>query len=281
MAKRPNARSYAAQESLSALMRQKKPGSGGVLHTGEVEYEWGEKYEGGDAWAGSGTSIFDPVLTELAVRWFCPPGGLVLDPFAGGSVRGIVSVKLGRQYIGVDLSERQLVANRAQAEVICKVGTKPDWRHGDSLEIERICAGVQADMILSCPPFGNLEVYSEHERDISTMSSEDFHATHAAIIKATCSLLKEDRFAFYVVGDYRDENGNYECFPERTVEAFKAAGLHKYNHCILVTSVGSLPVRTTKSFMATRKMGKSHQEVYVFVKGDARKAAELMERDDE
>ena len=31
----------------------------------------------------TGTSIFDPVLCELAYRWFCPPGGLVLDPSRG------------------------------------------------------------------------------------------------------------------------------------------------------------------------------------------------------
>lgn len=31
-----------------------------------------------------GTSVFDPVLCELAYRWFSPRGGLVLDPFAGG-----------------------------------------------------------------------------------------------------------------------------------------------------------------------------------------------------
>jgi len=65
--------------------------------------------------AATGTSIFDPVLCELAYRWFCPPGGLVLDPFAGGSVRGIVAAKCGRRYIGIDLSERQCEANRAQA----------------------------------------------------------------------------------------------------------------------------------------------------------------------
>ncbi|HXF87125.1 MAG TPA: hypothetical protein VNK48_02075 [Xanthobacteraceae bacterium] len=46
---------------------------------------------------GSGTSIFDPVLCEIAYRWFCPPGGSVLDPFAGGSVRGIVASRLGRR----------------------------------------------------------------------------------------------------------------------------------------------------------------------------------------
>src|SRR5688572_4612648 len=52
---------------------------------------------------GSGTSIFDPVLCELIYRWFVPPGGLVLDPFAGGSVRGIVAAMLGRRYVGVEL----------------------------------------------------------------------------------------------------------------------------------------------------------------------------------
>ena len=44
-----------------------------------------------------GTSIFDPVLCEIAYRWFCPPAGRVLDPFAGGSVRGIVAALLGRR----------------------------------------------------------------------------------------------------------------------------------------------------------------------------------------
>lgn len=44
-----------------------------------------------------GVSIFDPVLCELVYRWFSPPAGRVLDPFAGGSVRGIVAAALGRR----------------------------------------------------------------------------------------------------------------------------------------------------------------------------------------
>ena len=35
-------------------------------------------------------SIFDASLCELLMSWYCPPNGLVLDPFAGGSVRGVV-----------------------------------------------------------------------------------------------------------------------------------------------------------------------------------------------
>src|SRR5439155_711922 len=77
-----------------------------------------------------GTSIFDPVVCELAYRWFAPEGGTVLDPFAGGSVRGIVASRLGHPYIGIDLSARQIDANRLQAADICGTADPvPDWRH--------------------------------------------------------------------------------------------------------------------------------------------------------
>src|SRR5215471_15335327 len=80
----------------------------------------------------SGTSIFDPVLCELVYRWFCPPAGLVLDPFAGGSVRGIVAAKLGLRYTGIDLSRRQIEENRKQAAEICGQQSQPTWIVGDS-----------------------------------------------------------------------------------------------------------------------------------------------------
>ena len=39
----------------------------------------------------TGMSIFDPVLCEIMYRWFTPVGAQILDPFAGGSCRGIVA----------------------------------------------------------------------------------------------------------------------------------------------------------------------------------------------
>jgi hypothetical protein len=100
------------------------------------------------------------VLCELAYRWFCPPGGLVLDPFAGGSMRGIVAAKCGRRYIGVDLSERQVSVNRAQAEAICIGAEMPVWAVGDAADLaDHDCA---ADFVFSCPPYGDLEVYSDN-----------------------------------------------------------------------------------------------------------------------
>jgi hypothetical protein len=77
-----------------------------------------------------------------------------------------------------------------------------------------------------------------------------------------------------VVGDVRDPPGIYRDFVGETVQAFRDAGLQLYNEAILVTAVGSLPVRAGKQFAATRKLGKTHQNVLVFVKGDPRRATE-------
>ena len=221
----------------------------------------------------NGTSIFDPVLCEILYRWFCPSGGLVLDPFAGGSVRGLVAGILGRRYHGIELRLEQVLANQEQRS-IAPESADIAWVHGDSLE--RLPTAPDADMIIGCPPYADLEVYSDNPADLSAMSHADFMVAHAKIIGIACAKLKDDRFAAWVIGDVRDKRGMYLGLVGETVTAFKAAGLELYNDAILLTAVGSLPVRSGRMFSASRKMGKTHQNVLVFVKGDPSKAAQAI-----
>jgi hypothetical protein len=44
--------------------------------------------------------------------------------------------------------------------------------------------------------------------------------------------------------------------------------LSYYNEIILMNNIGSLPVRAPKFFDRTRKIGRHHQNVLVFYKGD-------------
>lgn len=221
-----------------------------------------------------GTSIFDPVLCELAYSWWCPPGGRVLDPFAGGSVRGIVAGCLGREYVGVDLRAEQVEANRDQARTI-RPEVTPTWTAGDSLEVlstrDRIASPI--DFVFSCPPYADLERYSDDPRDLSTMRYDKFLDAYTQIIHLACRQLADDRFAVFVVGDIRDADGLYRGFPQDTAAAFAAAGLHLYNHAILVTAIGNLGMRAGRPFDRTRKLGKRHQDILCFVKGDPRRAA--------
>lgn len=223
----------------------------------------------------TGTSIFDPVLCELVYRWFCPPDGVVLDPFAGGSVRGIVASKLGRQYLGIDLRPEQLAANREQAAAICDAPV-PIWIEGDAVEVAALVPGIAADLVFSCPPYADLEVYSDDPRDLSTLEYDAFRAKYRAIIAACVGLLKPDRFACFVVGDVRDRKGFYRRLISDTEQAFEDAGARLYNEAVLVTAVGSLPIRIAKQFEGARKLGKTHQNVLVFCNGDPKLATQAI-----
>lgn len=221
----------------------------------------------------NGTSVFDPVLCELAYRWFCPAAGQVLDPFAGGSVRGWVAAKTGRRYLGCDLRAEQVEANRAQWSA-----TNPDdaiapaWVCGDSREIDHHAQGVEADMIFSCPPYADLEVYSDNPADLSSMGYAEFVEAYREIIRKSVAALKPDRFACFVVGEVRGKGGPYLNFVGDTVQAFIDAGASYYNEAILVTNIGSLAIRAADGFTKSRKLGKTHQNVLVFVKGDPKAA---------
>lgn len=266
-----------AQMAASASSKASAIPGGGTGPKSAYLFRTGEGYEAGEGAqsSGSGTSIFDPVLCELAYRWFSPKGGLVLDPFAGGSVRGIVASKLERRYVGCELRPEQVAANRAQAAAICDADAMPRWVQGDSREtIPALELEGGADLVFSCPPYGPLEVYSDLEADLSTMDHAAFVAAYREIIAAAVAQLKPNRFAVFVVGDYRCPKGFYRNFPGITVDAFEAAGARLYNWQILVTSAGSLPIRAGKQFATTRKAGKTHQDVLCFVKGDPRKAAD-------
>lgn len=213
----------------------------------------------------SGTSIFDPTLCELMYRWFCPEGGQIVDPFAGGSVRGIVAGLMGYKYHGIDLrQEQQVTANEEQRREIA-LDCKITYVCGDS--ITELDNAPPADFIFSCPPYGDLERYSDDPADLSTMEYHTFLAAYKRIILRCAKILKPGAMACFVVGDFRDKKtGYYRGFVADTIKAFQEVGLEFYNDAILITSVGSLPIRVGKQFESGRKLGKTHQNVLIFQK---------------
>lgn len=210
------------------------------------------------------TSIFDPALTELMYNWFCPENGLVLDPFAGGSVRGIVANYLGFKYTGLELRQEQVDSNREQALNILPIENQPQWYCGDSDKLLDDNWQIKFDFIFSCPPYADLEVYSKMPEDLSNMDYKDFVIKYRSIISKALKLLKPNCYAVFVVGEVRDKDGFYYDFVGDTKRAFIDAGAKLYNDAILLNVVGSASMRASKVFEAGKKLTKIHQNVLVF-----------------
>lgn len=213
----------------------------------------------------TGVSIFDPALCELIYNWYCPENGTILDPFAGGSVRGIVANYLGYNYTGIDIRQEQIDSNREQALKLLPVDKQPQYYVGDSNVVLTELIPMY-DFIFSCPPYSDLEVYSEMKEDLSTMEYNEFIKVYSEIIKKAVAKLKSGGYACFVVGDIRDKKGFYRDFISHTKQAFINAGAGLYNEAILLQPLGTAMLRAGKIFEAGGKLTKVHENVLIFKK---------------
>lgn len=207
------------------------------------------------------------MLCEIIYKWFNTPNGSILDPFAGGSVRGVVADKLGYKYTGIELRQEQVTANIENAK---EIGVAPTWICDDSQNLDEHIQDNSVDLIFSCPPYADLEVYSDNKRDLSNMPYGEFCKVYKTIIDKACAKLRNNRFACFVVGDIRDGGGYYRNFVDYTKKCFNENGLQTYNEIILLDMLGTAMIRCGKSFKTNRKVAKVHQNVLVFYKGDVK-----------
>jgi len=217
-----------------------------------------------------GTSVFDPVLAELACRWFCPPGGSVLDPFGGESVKGLVAAACGHDYTGVELRGEQVRANRRQAR---RLGLSPTWITGDAARLDRLLPRrARYDLAFTSPPYYDLEVYSRRAADGSAMRSyRRFMEWLAEIFVQAAGRLRDRRFFVVKLGEVRDRRGRLRDFVGDCARVLRdRCGLAYLNDAVLVTAIGSLAVRAGRPMATGRKLGRGHQHVLAFFSGDPR-----------
>ena len=59
---------------------------------------------------------FPEALADFYIRSFCPPGGVVLDPFSGSGTTAAAAIKADRQFIAFDLRESQTELTRRRID---------------------------------------------------------------------------------------------------------------------------------------------------------------------
>jgi DNA modification methylase len=78
---------------------------------------------GAKSYRGAHFATYPVELITPCVLAGCPPGGIVLDPFFGSGTTGEAALRLGRQYIGIDLNPdyRKLAEERLKGVLAANV----------------------------------------------------------------------------------------------------------------------------------------------------------------
>lgn len=209
-------------------------------------------------------SVFDPYLSYIMTAWYCPPGGMVLDPFAGGPIRAVAADMCGASYYGVDICEEQVSYDRRIVDMcgvpssfVCADSSTPDaW--GD----------VVGDFLITCPPYYDVERYGGPDGDLSMMSHDAFEDSYRECLTRCVEHLSRPSFAVIVVGDCRDNDGTIRCLDNVTMSIMNDLGAVLYNRAVLVPPIGSGSLRCVYPFERSGKITRSHQHVLVFYLGD-------------
>lgn len=216
----------------------------------------------------SGTySVFPIPLAEwIFVRYGGKAGTKVVDAFAGGPPRGIVAGLLGYEYHGFDVRQAAIDEDRYMAEQLELTGVY--YHLGDARELKAsTCSADKFDMAITCPPFFNIEVYSEQKDDLSTFATyEDFDYAMLKVAHAHKRVMKPNSFVCIVVGNFRDKvTDEVIDFRGHTVKNFQRAGFKFWQDIVLATNPGSAPMRASNYWRGSRKLVPRHQYLLVFI----------------
>jgi DNA modification methylase len=233
----------------------------------------GSKYE---------TSIFNPHLAMMILRAYAPPvefdnnneithSPKVYDPFGGGGTRCIIAAAMGYDYHGVEL--REVEVNRIHKQIERLKLEKCNLVVGDSAQYP--FGENEFDFSYTCPPYFDLEVYSDLENDLSNAGTyENFLVMMKDVLAGVYKGLKPDCFSVWVVGNFRVTNkkhypnhveGEFIHFSGDLIHIAKEMGFIIHDEIVFHGAAGIANQRAGQ-FEANKKIVRVHEYVIILKK---------------
>lgn len=233
--------------------------TGETGHTGERTGTFREDHD--SAYTGTHSVFPAPLVEWILLRYGGPVGGRVLDAFAGGPPRALVSSIMGMEYHGFEIRQQQIDENLAVIKRLKLDGIH--YHLGDARFMEADIG--LFDIALTCPPYFNLEVYSDQADDISSFKTYDeFNAAMWLCAHAHKAKMKPGAFVCIVVGPFRDKKtGELVDFRAHTVDNFREEGFIFWQEIILSKNFGSAAKRSTNAWKG-HKLVPMHEFLLIF-----------------
>ena len=96
-------------------------------------------------------SIYNPTQAQFILKYYTEEGWDILDPFAGRGTRSLMSLKLGRNYYGIDSCSQTVAQNIIKIE---QNKFKNEWeiKLGDGTKANEVYPDKVFDAIFTFPP---------------------------------------------------------------------------------------------------------------------------------
>lgn len=232
--------------------------TGETGHSGARNETFREDHD--SVYTGSHSVFPAPLVEWILLRYGGPEGGRILDAFAGGPPRALVASIMGYQYDGFEIRQEQIDENKA---VLKRLKLSANYHLGDGTIMDADIGTF--DGAITCPPYHNLETYSDLPEDISNLKSyEEFNTAMLRCAHSYRTKMKPGAFVCIIVGPFRDKkSGELIDFPAHTVTNFKRAGFVYWQQVVLSKNFGSAAKRSTNSWKG-KKLVPIHEFLLVF-----------------
>uniref|UniRef100_A0A6M3JN71 site-specific DNA-methyltransferase (cytosine-N(4)-specific) n=1 Tax=viral metagenome TaxID=1070528 RepID=A0A6M3JN71_9ZZZZ len=190
---------------------------------------------------GGALSRYPQNIGRYLVKMYSNEGDTVLDPFAGHNSRMELVYKLGRNYVGYDISHTFMEANRKEAKelqgegnqaILFKQSTIITLIEKDSRELLES----SIDMCLTSPPYYDIEWYGDEPEQLGKCQSyEDFIDDITIVLRRCYEALKPDKFCCWSINDFR-RNGKFISYHSDIIQAYLKVGFSL--HDIVITDLG-------------------------------------------
>jgi DNA modification methylase len=217
-------------------------------------------------------SVFPVPLAEwIILRYGGEPGGLIIDAFAGGPPRALAASAMGYRYLGFEIRSEQIDEN---VKALSALGfyDNVSYKCGDGCLLDGVPSS-SCDFALTCPPYFNLEKYSDLAEDISYLPSyEEFNQLMFTCAQSHKRVMKPGAFVCIVTCAFRDkETGELIDFPGDTIRNFQEAGLLFWQDVVLSRNFASAAVRASNAWKGFKLVNR-HERLIVMrtpeVKGE-------------
>ena len=210
-------------------------------------------------------SIFNPHLALMILSAYCPLKARIYDPFAGGGTRGFAASAMGFSYFGREIRKEEVQRIKEHQQRL-------------KLPFDISCEDAQLllpkknayDFSYTCPPYWNMEVYSDMGGDLSNADTyPEFLQGIKKVLRVTYDGLKPGALAVWVVGNFRTGHELLH-FNGDVIRCAKAVGFQLHDELIFWGAAGQAASRCGQ-FSKNRKAVRVHEYIIVLKKPEANK----------